>query len=176
MGSTGSTSIYLRVEWAQAPAPTPVILGWGWLGARAVWSQWGPLSGVRIVDWARGSWSGAWRGVAGRLGRPCPIWASESWSEAESRFEAGRGRASLSLRQSGPAGTQLGEGRGRRPMNLERPWLALMKDEEMGDRGGPGPYKFPSNLPQVCGAVGGFYCSSAPWPGSRHILRPRRHP
>lgn len=88
---------------------------------------------------------------AGTLRRPCPVCAPESWSEAESRLEAGRGRASLSLRQSGPAGTRLGEGRGRRPMNPERPWLALFKGEEMEAEGALGPTDSAVTSPRFAG-------------------------
>lgn len=52
----------------------------------------------------------------------------------------------------------------------------LDKRRGNGGRGGPGSYKFRRKLPEVCGALGGFYCSSAPWPGSRHALGPRGHP
>lgn len=94
---------------------------------------------------------GDWRGVAGRLRGPCLSRASESWSQAESRLEAGRGRASLSLRQSGPARTRLREGRGRGPRNLERPWLALIKDAEMEAEGALGPTNSEGNFPRFAG-------------------------
>lgn len=72
MGSSGSASIYLRVEWAQAPVPAPGTLGWGWLGAVAVRSFIGPQprcedcwQGEKISEGPRRGVLGGFRDPAG---------------------------------------------------------------------------------------------------------------
>lgn len=85
--------------------------------------------------------------MAGRLRRPCPIWASQSRSQDEGPLEAGRGRESLGLWECGPLAPVWGMGRESRTRDPGGPWPASLIDEEMGAEEAPWPYKFPRSLP-----------------------------
>lgn len=71
MGASSSTSIYLGVEWAQAPAPASVTLGESRLRDMVARSLWSPGPGVRFVAWKelRAGWFGDF-GDPAPSGRP----------------------------------------------------------------------------------------------------------
>lgn len=91
--------------------------------------------------------------------------------------KSSRGRQGA--RESEPQAVCAGQdplGGGERTQEPGEARACLNQRRGNGGRGGPGSYKFQRNLPQVCGALGGFYSYSVPSPGSRHTLGPRGHP
>lgn len=153
----------LECGMAQAPVPAPVTLGESRLRDTAVRSP-----AVRFVAWKE-----LGTGWLGGFGDPAP---SERPRVGPREKVLSRPAGGAIVCASGSGGGRW-EGRGGARWNPGEEALGLDQRRGNGD-GGPGFSMFSSNLPQVwgVGALDKFYCSSAPWPGSRHTLGPSSHP